>query len=234
MSIIIPFLLALLFDCPTALTHQHDRLRDAEVTISAWNGCAVTGTINGVNTTLFMGAENCPLRAKVPGKFRIRYDESCGAIVEITDGPVITTPMPVACPSPDPSPTPKPTPAELVVSPEGAKGERIVDAARNEWTLGALKQTLRNGAHVADGFGLVYKWLNGKVFVQGTDLKWYEFTGVRWIAVGSEPGVTPSPSPVATPTPTPAPTATPSPLPSPSPVKKPCKAWPPWKLLNCV
>lgn len=86
-------------DCAAATSHQHDRLKDSEVIIFSWDGCAVIGTISGVSTALFMDVTNCPLHAKVPGSFHIRYDQTCGAILEITDGPVITTPMPPTCPA---------------------------------------------------------------------------------------------------------------------------------------
>lgn len=108
MLIIIVFLV--LFDCAAASTHKHDRLRDAEVSISSWSGCTITGTIDDAPVTLFMDVASCPLHAKVPGKVRVRFDETCGAVLEMTDGPRIETPMPPSCPTPSPTPPAQPTP----------------------------------------------------------------------------------------------------------------------------
>lgn len=101
------------FDCNTARTHQHDRLRDVEVHITAWSGCTVSATINGTFRQLFMDVPDCALRTKLPGNFRARIDETCGAILELTNGPAIATPMPPPCPTPTPFPTPSPSPSPV-------------------------------------------------------------------------------------------------------------------------
>ena len=65
------------------------------------------------------------------------------------------------------------------------------------------------------GFGLIYKWLSGIVYVAGTNGAWYRWAGDSWAGAGeTEPGG-PVPSPTATPSPgsTPQPTPTPVPIP---------------------
>lgn len=212
-SIIAILLAALSFDCSTAFTHRHDRLRDAEVVIASWNGCAMNGTVDGVPVQLFMDVSNCPLHAKIPGKLRVRYDQTCGAVVEITDGPVITTPMPPSCPAQ--TPTPSPTPIPVI------RGVSIIEPDGTQWTLGSKLETLRNGVHAGGGFGSVYKVVDGVVFVLGTDDSWYKWSsGWSWFS-RLEPGggpaqPTPQPSPVTTPTPVPTPQPSPTPRPSPA------------------
>lgn len=205
-------------DCSTALTHQHNQLRDAEVMITSWNGCTVNGTIGDVTTTLFMDVANCPLHAKVPGKFRVRYDVTCGAIIEITDGPRIETPMPVSCPTP--------TPNAATESPDGSQGTVVTDATGAVWTFGTERQTLRNGVQVGAGAGSLYLYLARKVYVLGTDNAWYQWGGTGWIFMGARPITIPIPS--ASPTPTPVPSPTPAPTPKPA---KGCKWWKPWQCL---
>lgn len=128
-------------------------------------------------------------------------------------------------PSPILSPSPAPTAGE---STDGTKGPSITDSSGNKWTLGGARETLRNGQHMADGFGLQYKWLNKIVYVQGTDEKWYQWSGAWWFVIGAEPMPNSSPTPTSTPTQTPTPIATPSPTPdpSPSPVLLRKVAWP--------
>lgn len=222
MSAIVSILIALLFawmDCTTAFNHRHDRLKDAEVVISAWNGCAVTGTIGGVSTPLFMDVAACPLHAKVPGRFRIRYDQSCGAIVEITDGPAITTPMPPACPSPIPTPTPVPGSREvtgyLKVDGEYFK-ERAIVTASHPSIVAQIFSAESGGFYrfdlipvgsvlTAKGAGYIF----GPVPVD---------SGLYFILHGkAAPSPSPSPTAVPSPTPTPTPVSTPTPRPSPTP-----------------
>lgn len=192
-------------DCGAARDHTHNRLQDVEVAVASWEGCVITGSIEGVSTRLFMDVSNCPLRAQVPGRFRIRYDQSCGAVLEITDGPAIPTPMPPSCPSPSPTtaPTPTPTPP-LQPSPDGTKATTIVDEQGVVWTLGRELQTLRDNVHVGRGAGVVYKWSGGLVYVMGTDnLTWYRWEASVWVEIGrQEPGGS---STAPTPSPTPAP-----------------------------
>ena len=181
-----------------------------------------------------MDVASCPFRARVPGRFRVRYDETCGAVVEITDGPRIVTPMPPSCPTPVPSPTPIST----------IRGVSVIESDGTVWTLGSRLETLRNGAHASGGFGHVYKIVNSVVYVLGMDNDWYKWSnGWSWFSDLEPGGVvviptptpqpTPLPTPVATPTPAPSPTPTPRPSPSPSPTprSKPCKWWQPWKCL---
>lgn len=98
------------YSCTTALVHKHDALKDAEITVTSWSGCTVNGTINGVAVQLWADGTTCPLRAKIPGKLRIRYDQTCKQIIEATDAAVIPDPMPTPCVSPMPTPTPVVTP----------------------------------------------------------------------------------------------------------------------------
>jgi len=141
-------------------------------------------------------------------------------------------------PSPSPTPpVPVPDPTPIDASPDGTKAVTITDASGGVWTLGSKQETLRNSIWMSDGLGLIYKWLNSTVYVQGTDGQWYEWTGSWWALLGPvEPGTvnptpsptpagtpppSPSPSPTATPTPSPSPTPTPLPSPSPSPTPVP-------------
>lgn len=139
--------------------------------------------------------------------------------------PSVTATVTVS-PSPILPPTPSPTTQEGT-SPDNFKGLSIIDSSGAKWTLGDNRATLRNGVHMADGFGLQYKWLNSTVYVQGTDEKWYRWRETWWEFVGPEPTpsasplptvtVTPSQTPVVTPTAAPLPTATATPTPQPKP-----------------
>lgn len=199
-ALITLILLLLPFDCASASTHQHNRLRDAEIAVTAWNGCEVTGIISGRSASLYMGA-SCTLRSKVPGTFRIRYDETCGAIVEITDGPVIATPMPPVC-----------LPGQAVESANGTKGPTITDRDGAVWTLGPNQETQRNGVQVGGGKGSVYKYVSQVVYTLGTDNRWYRWAATNWTATefvgANEPGGVAQPTPTPTPAPTPTPTPT--------------------------
>lgn len=94
-------------------------------------------------------------------------------------------------PAPQPTPTPVPVPAPSP-SPDGTKATSIVDAQGGVWTLGPQKETLRNGTHMASGFGSTYKWLGGVVYVLGTNAWWYKWSGSTWNSVSqTEPGVGP-------------------------------------------
>lgn len=89
-------------------------------------------------------------------------------------------------------PTPIPTPP--TPSPDPTKGTTITDASGGVWTLGAGQETLRNGTHIASGFGTVYKWMGGVVYVLGTNGWWYKWTGSAWQSINSqqEPGTQPT------------------------------------------
>lgn len=245
MSIILWILLSLFSvqDCATALNHKHDQLRDAEVVITAWGGCAITGTINGVSVPLFMDAAACSIRAKVPGKFRIRYDLTCRAVLEITDGPLITTPMPPACPSPTPVPAPTPTPTPVPV-PTPAVGYTLTltagtvrpgEAIRANWTapvshpekdwLGLYKAGAEAGgfgAWVYIGIGVIGQATFNAPSADGQyEIRLYRDDGFNLLATSIVTVTTAAPSPTPSPTPTPIPTPTPTPTPTPIPAPTP-------------
>jgi hypothetical protein len=145
-----------------------------------------------------------------------------------TGGPL---PSPTATPQPSATVAPTPTPTPSIpqstpsgnVSADGTKGLTITDSTGGTWTLGLNRETLRNGVHMGGGFGVMYKWLDGAVYVQGVLGPWYRWTGDAWAGAGEvEPGgavasptATPvaSPSPGSSPTPTPTPQSTPTPIP---------------------
>lgn len=105
----------------------------------------------------------------------------------------VTSPVtePAPTPTADPTPTPAPTPTPIT-SPDGTKATTITDGQGGVWSLGAQQQTLRNGTQMAGGFGLVYKWLGGVVYVLGTNSWWYKWTGSAWVSVSqTEPGTGP-------------------------------------------
>lgn len=238
-------------DCPTALNHRHDRLKDVEVIIAGWNGCTVTGTINGLVVPLYMDVPSCLLHGKVPGKFRARYCQTCGAILEITDGPVISTPMPPACPTPTPSPAPTPTPAPGTITVSG-KTFSAVDGTPFPYVFVVLSDAndveitrmqeqddasyrFENRppgsyqVHVEQGGYNTspYKILLNNIGTSTGGLTILNFTigPDAWFPRGPTvcfPVACSSPTPTPTPAPpTPTPTPTPSPSPSPTPVPTP-------------
>ena len=101
------------YDCTSAFAHAHDDVREGRIEISSWEGCMMGGTIAGAYTVLYADG-NCELRAKVPGTFNIRYDATCGQVLELSTGPLspycAPTPTPAPAPSATPTPTPEPTP----------------------------------------------------------------------------------------------------------------------------
>lgn len=102
------------------------------------------------------------------------------------------TPTPAPTPTPQPAPAPTPAPTPPTPSPDGTKAITITDAQSDVWTLGSLRETLRNGTHMAGGFGSIYKWLGGVVYVLGTNGWWYKWTGTAWASVSQqEPGTVP-------------------------------------------
>jgi hypothetical protein len=106
------------------------------------------------------------------------------------------------------APTPAATELEAATlaaasSPDGTKATSITDSSGNLWTLGSNRQTLRNGIHMGAGYGSIYKWYGGIVYVFGNDSRWYRWVNSTWSMYGSsEPGG------VTTPTPTPTPSGT--------------------------
>lgn len=209
-------------DCSSALVHKHDRLKDVEIDISSWAACTVTGKINGVAVTLFNGDPTCPLRAKVPGRLRARIDETCGAIVILTDGPVIPEPMPTPCQTPTPTPSPTPTPTTRnvhgFVFDKQPGGSRVV-GAMVRLMQGPLEldrmPTNAQGTFTFTGVpigSLLVVTHPGLVFAPIT----VDSATGNFFAYGG-PGPTPSPTPGPTPAPSPSPETDPSPTPSPTP-----------------
>lgn len=104
-----------------------------------------------------------------------------------------TDPAPLPPPT-DPTPTPVP-PAQQ--SADGTKAITITDSTGGVWTLGPNLETLRNGVHMGNGRGVIYKYVASTVYVLDTGVTWFKFdaAGNRWMAVPEEPGtVPPSPS----------------------------------------
>lgn len=97
------------FTCSTALTHTHDDIREAEIVVTAWVGCTLTGTISDVPVQFWADSSTCSLRDKVPGTFQIRFDATCGQVLELSDGPLSPYCAP-GLPTPTPTPTPSPSP----------------------------------------------------------------------------------------------------------------------------
>lgn len=230
MSIIL-YTLLLLFDCTTARTHPHNQLRDAEIVISSWSGCTVSGTINGTGVVLFMDVASCPLHAKVPGKLRIRYDQTCGAILEVTDGPVIATPMPTPCASPTPvppTPTPEPTPSPGQLLVEGFVkvdeqyfGPAMVTLTSSTQQLLSSLTTDSGGYFNFPGGGQAGDQLKASAAGYTFTPRTVSATEPYYIINGTSGAPTPSPTPVPSPSPTPVPSPTPSPTPAPTPVPTP-------------
>lgn len=114
-----------------------------------------------------------------------------------------------------PQPIPLPTEPVKTPSPDGTKGATIIDSQLAVWTIGAQKQTLRNGTQAGGGQGTLYKYASQTVYVLGMDSNWYKWSG-SWSSVGpTEPGM-------AQPTPQPEP----QPIPIPQPVPEPPKPAP--------
>lgn len=111
--------LLLQFTCSTAAAHSHTQITDAVIQVSTWNGCQLTGTINGKQVQLWADSTSCPLQGRVPVVLNVRYDAACGQVLELTDGL-----LPPYCP-PTPTPTPLPTPTPITA----------LDLAPNSTTL---------------------------------------------------------------------------------------------------
>lgn len=120
--------------------------------------------------------------------------------------PADPPPPPPPPPGPvDPPPPPPPPPPDPVTPPPSADGTKaitITDGTGGVWTIGPQHELLRNGAHISFGYGTMYKWYQGKVYVLGTDKIWYRFVPVAGPVVGlwetygpTEPGFIPPPPP---------------------------------------
>jgi hypothetical protein len=56
-----------------------------------------------------------------------------------------------------------------------------VDAEATRWTIGAGLQTLRDGVHMAGGYGTEYVWWSGQLYVLAWDnSSWWRWTGDNW------------------------------------------------------
>ena len=118
MQILLPFTLVLwllmpsqTFTCSTAFVHAHDQIREGQIQVTSWSGCELSGILNGAAVRLWADGSSCSLRDKVPGTFQIRWDATCGQVLDLSDGPLppycppSPTPTPIASPSPTPSPS---------------------------------------------------------------------------------------------------------------------------------
>jgi hypothetical protein len=120
------------------------------------------------------------------------------------------TPSPIPTPPTPPPPSPTPPP---VGSADCTQASTITDSAGDVWTIGGSGETLRNGTQVGGGYGSVYFYSGGVVYVLGTDNNWYQWGGVSWSGVGAtRPSCSSSPTP---PPPTPPPPTPPPPTPPP-------------------
>jgi hypothetical protein len=96
------------YTCTTAASHVHTDIREGQIQISSWTGCTMAGTISGQAVQLWADSATCPLKAKTPGTFNIRYDFACKQVLDLA---LTTEPLPPYCtPTPTPTPTPSPTP----------------------------------------------------------------------------------------------------------------------------
>jgi hypothetical protein len=122
-----------------------------------------------------------------------------------TPSPTPPGPTPAPTATPTPGPTPPPSGNE---SPDCTKSRSVSDAIGAAWTLSTAAgsgNTLRNGVHVGDGAGELYKYVDHQVFLfNGTS--WWKWTGSAWQNIGAEPTCgAPTPTPTPQPTPTPPP-----------------------------
>jgi hypothetical protein len=148
-------------DCTSAFSHNHDSIREGRIVISSWQECVMRGKVGAQDVTLFADGA-CALRNSVPGEFNVRYDATCGQVLDLS-----TDALPPYCPptsTPTATPSPSPTPAS-----SGIKGVSILESDGTQWSLGSNLETLRNGVHASGGFGSIYKLVNGRVYVKGMD-----------------------------------------------------------------
>jgi hypothetical protein len=115
-------------------------------------------------------------------------------------GAPIVQPQPQFPTEPKPMPTP---------SPDNTKSTTVTDSVGTVWTIGITDAkgngpTLKDGTQAGGGFGSVYKYVSGRVYVLGTDSRWYVWLP-GWAATEifspDEPGVI-APTPPTTPSPT--------------------------------
>jgi hypothetical protein len=132
------------YTCATAYNHVHTDIREGQVQVSSWVGCTMVGTINGQAVQLWADSATCPLKAKVPGTFSIRYDFTCKQVLDLSDGALPpycpSSPTPTPVPSPTPSPTPLPTPTPVVPTSCSISAPASVIIPRN--SIGTVSVTL--------------------------------------------------------------------------------------------
>ena len=80
-----------------------------------------------------------------------------------------------------------------MASPDGTFAKQIVDNQGNTWLFGPNGETARC-SHIDNGVGDLYCWYGDKVYVRGTDFRWYVFVSNHWIVYGPEPPI-PIPQP---------------------------------------
>ena len=64
---------------------------------------------------------------------------------------------------------------------------QIVDNTGNVWTIGSnqlILVTAPNGVQFANGSGSKIYWKSSTVYVYGTDMNWYRWTGSGWVNIG--------------------------------------------------
>jgi len=74
------------------------------------------------------------------------------------------------------------------VSPDGTtvpSASSVTDSSLNVWTIGAGRAILRNGSPADGGQGSEILWYQGAIYVLGTDLNWWRWTGSTWTNLGS-------------------------------------------------
>jgi hypothetical protein len=61
------------------------------------------------------------------------------------------------------------------------------NGALDGWSIGPDQRILWNGVHVGGGYGYYITQLNGTVYVIGSDLNWWFWTGTYWALAGASP-----------------------------------------------
>ena len=76
------------------------------------------------------------------------------------------------------------------ISPNGASAPplpSIVDTSGATWTIGAQLEILRNGVQIGGGWGSQILWLDGVIYVLGSDINWYSWNGSMWVFQSDAP-----------------------------------------------
>jgi hypothetical protein len=85
------------------------------------------------------------------------------------------------------------TTTTTTASPDGTTvptATQIVDSQGAVWTIGGGGKILRNGVHAAGGYGAKILWSGGVIYVQGTDGRWWRWTGSGWYSTSSPTSTT--------------------------------------------